>query len=219
MTATLLATITGIALADSLNPSLFVAQFYLLTTPDPVPRIVSYIAGVLAVNLGGGLLVLAGFRTLVGRYLAAVPPAVGWGLVLAAGLALLAFGLWYRPRASSEPARTPRSLRPAHTFLLGAAVMLNELTTALPYFVAIERITAAGLGVAGNVVAMLLYNAVFALPLIAFLAALLVHRQRFTAQIARVREATVRWIPAILRWGSVVVGVALTAWGTAGLLP
>ncbi|HEU4324350.1 MAG TPA: hypothetical protein VFS21_14450 [Roseiflexaceae bacterium] len=63
MSLALLATIGGIALLDSLNPSLFLAQFYLLTTARPVPRILSYIGGVVAANFLGGLLFLLPDRT------------------------------------------------------------------------------------------------------------------------------------------------------------
>ena len=138
MPIALLLSLIGIAALDSLNPTRFVAQFSLPATPRPAPRILAYIAGVLAVNVAGGALILGGLGTAITRALDALSGTLLHGLQLALGLACLIFGLWYRARAAAMgEARKPRSLRPIHAFALGAAVMLNEIT-ALPYFIAIE---------------------------------------------------------------------------------
>jgi hypothetical protein len=87
MTLTLLLTIIGIALFDSLNPSLFLAQLYLLTTQRPVLPVLSYIAGVLLVNLTGGVLVLSGMRALVASLLNTLSNDMLCGGQLVVGLA------------------------------------------------------------------------------------------------------------------------------------
>jgi len=202
MTATLFLSLLGIAFLDSLNPSLFLAQFYLLTTPRPVPRILSYIAGVLLVNFGGGLLILAGVRTLVANLLSSWSGDTLRGLQLALGLAILAFGLWFRIDAAEGEGRKPRSLQPIHTFALGMGVMLNELTTALPYFVAIERIAQAQLSAAGNLLALGAYNLVFGLPLLGFLLLVVTFRRRFASVLERVTRAVRLWMPRLVKWGS-----------------
>lgn len=209
MIAALLLPLVGIAMLDSLNPSLFVAQFYLLTTPRPVPRILSYIAGILAVNLGGGLLILGGMRRFVADLLALASPDLLHGLLFALGVGLIVFGLRSGATADESQAKQPRSLHPAHTFVLGMVVMLNELTTALPYFVAIERIAQAGLDHVGNFLALLLYNAVFALPLVAFLVLLVVFRQRFADQLGRVTRWVRVWTPRVVKYGALACGAAL----------
>lgn len=219
MTGALLAAVVGIALVDSLNPSLFVAQFYLLTTPRPVPRILAYIAGVLLANFGGGLLVLAGLRRVLAGALAAVSADVANAGLLLLGTAVLVFGLWYRaqPKPATE-AKRPRSLRAISAFGLGVVVMGNELTTAVPYFVALERITEAGLGLAGNLLALGLYNLVFAAPLFAFLALAVVYRGRFTSQLDRVNRWVLRWTPRIVKYGSIALGGGLVTFAGAALV-
>ena len=209
MTATLFLSLLGIAFLDSLNPSLFLAQFYLLTTPRPVPRILSYIAGVLLVNFAGGLLILAGVRTLVANLLGSWNGDTLRGLQLALGLAILAFGLWFRLDAAGGEAKKPRSLQPIHTFALGMGVMLNELTTALPYFVAIERIAQAQLSVAGKLLALGAYNLVFSLPLLGFLLLVVTFRRRFASVLERVTRAVQVWTPRLVKWGSVLIGAVL----------
>lgn len=210
MSLALTASLVGIALFDSLNPSLFLAQFYLIATPGPVPRLVSYIAGVLLVNFVGGVLLLGGAQAFIGSFLQNLGGGVLYGAQLVLGLALLLFGLRLKPKAGADPVvKTPRSLHPGHTFLLGMVVMLNEITTALPYFFAVERISQAQLSVPGDLFALVLYNLVFALPLVGFLALFMVYRQRFAARLEQVSRAVRVWTPRVVKYGSVAFGVVL----------
>ena len=219
MSLALTASLVGIALFDSLNPSLFLAQFYLIATPQPVPRLVSYIAGVLLVNFAGGLLLLNGVQALVGAFLQSLGGEVLYGAQLVLGLALLLFGAKVKAaiEVGGEP-KKPRSLRPAHTFLLGMAVMLNEITTALPYFIAVEQISRAQLSVPGDLFALLLYNLVFALPLVGFLLLFVVYRQRFAEQLERISREVQVWTPRVVKYGSVAFGAVLVVNSAAFLL-
>jgi cytochrome c biogenesis protein CcdA len=216
----LIASLIGIALFDSLNPSLFVAQFYLFTMPQPTPRIVSYIFGILAANYGGGVLLLTGFGTLLSGLLAQIPPVWSAGLQLGGGLALLVFGLWYKAAPQSEPEMThkPRSAGLLAAFAFGVFVMGQELTTALPYFVAIERIADAQLSVLNNLLALGLYNLIFALPLFAFLGLFVRFRQRFTAQLDRISAWMRVWMPRIVKYAALIVGVLLIVSGAGFFL-
>lgn len=210
MSATLMLSLAGIAALDSLNPSLFIAQFYLLTTTRPVPRIISYIAGIVLVNFVGGVLILSGARTLIVGWLSGLSTTTLYSGELLLGLAVLLFGLWLQVApAPTQSVKQPRSLRPLHTFALGMIVMLNEITTALPYFVAIERIVQAQLSVAGNLLSLLLYNLIFSLPLLLFLVLFVTLRQRFVAQLDRITRGVQRWTARVIRYGSIVFGALL----------
>lgn len=212
MSGALLAGLIGLALVDSLNPSLFIAQLYLLTTPRPLPRVLSYIVGVVAANFLGGMLILGGLRSVVTTFVLSVEPWMLRGGELVLGAGLLLFGVLMRiRRAPSETARKPRSLQPIHTFLLGFVVMGNELTTALPYFVALERLAQAQLDPFGNVIGLLLYNGIFALPLVGFLALYLGARQRFVAQIGRINQAITAWMPHLITYSLLLIGAVLIA--------
>jgi cytochrome c biogenesis protein CcdA len=212
MTAALVSSIMGIALLDSLNPSLFLAQFYLLTTPKPAWRIVTYIAGILVVNFVGGLLIFGGLRQVVTLLFDNLDVTLGFGLQLLLGAAALGFGIFYKVvRSAPEEGKQPKSLHPAQTFVFGMVVMINELTTALPYFVAIERLTEANLPALGTVGMLALYNLVFALPLFGFLAAFLMLRQQFLTQINRISEWVQVWTPRLFKWAAVLFGAVLVA--------
>jgi len=211
MTTALVASLISLAALDSLNPSLFVALFYLLTTIRPVLRILSYIAGVLVVNFFGGLLLFFGVRDTIGRLLDNLGNEILFGVQLLAGMALVIFGFVFKATSGSaqDVAKKLRSLSPAHTFLLGIVVMLNEITTALPYFVAIERIARAQMDTIDNLLALAGYNVVFSLPLFGFLALYVAYGQRFTSEINRLTQPVMIWTLRIIKYGSIVLGIPL----------
>jgi cytochrome c biogenesis protein CcdA len=219
MTLTLIFSMLGIAIVDSLNPSLFIAQFYLITTPKPIPRLISYVSGVLVVNFIAGILLLAGVRTLLTDFFNGLSPTtVSIGQLILGGLCV-GFGLWLKTTpAEAAEARKPHSLRPIHTFLLGMAVMLNEMSTALPYFVAIERLGSAGLGTIENLGMIVFYNLIFSLPLFGFIGAFVALRERFVRQLGAVSEWIRKWTPRLMKFGSLIFGLILIVVGLTELI-
>jgi cytochrome c biogenesis protein CcdA len=222
ITLGLLFTIVGIAFVDSLNPSLFVAQFYLLTTPKPSARVMSYVAGILLVNFLGGILILSGARVVIGEFFASLDLRVLYGVQLVVGIALLVFGLWMRIHHaaldSADQSPEPRSLRSIHTFIFGGVVMLNEITTALPYFVAIERIVEAQLSSVSVLLALVIYNAVFSLPLFGFLGLFLLYRERFAAQLDRISQWVHLVTRRVMKYGALALGGGLALNAVAFLI-
>jgi cytochrome c biogenesis protein CcdA len=218
MTGPLLASLVGIAFFDSLNPSLFVAQFYLLTTLRPVPRILSYIAGVLTVNFWGGVLLAAGLGAVFTAWFNTIPPSVIYSGIVILGVGLVGFGLWSRLEPAEPTLHKPRSLGLLHTYLLGVVVMLNELTTALPYFVAIERVVQAELSTLHSLLVLALYNLVFGLPLFVFVVLFVIYGRRFTSQLAGISGWLQRWLPRLIKIGALLLGGVLVVEGAAYFL-
>lgn len=210
MNIELILSIILIAVLDSLNPTLFISQLYLLTTPQPIVRTLSFITGILVVNFTGGLLILLGLRTVIGDFINTFTPSTLYGIQFLLGAGLIAFGMWYRAKkVTTSEHKPPLSLRPFFTFVLGMIVMLNEITTALPYFIAIERIVGANMGFGGNLAALVLYNFVFSLPLFGFVGLFLGYRQRFDGQITVINQWIARWTPRVLKYGALIFGILL----------
>lgn len=210
MTATLLLSIVGIGLLDSINPSLFIAQLYLLTTARPVSRVLSYIAGGVLTYFIGGVLILTGARALIVAWLAQSSPTLLYGLQLAVGLLILGFGVWLKTEAQTAEVRKPHSLTLTASFVLGIVVIGNEVTTALPYFVAIEQIAQANMALPQNLLLLFLYNVVFSLPLFFFLLIFLLFRQRWEGIIKRINQSIQHWMPRITKWLAIGFGALLT---------
>jgi cytochrome c biogenesis protein CcdA len=210
MTALILGML-GLALVDSVNPSLFVTQFYLLTTERPLPRMASYIAGVLLVNLAAGLVVLMGIQFFLVDLFAQITPRVWRSLELLAGLVLVGVGLAVRGRKGTErSARLPRSLHPLHTFLLGAVITMQEVVTAAPYLIAIERIAQAQLSLLENLLLLALYNAIYIAPLLIVIGVFVASGTRMLDRLARINRAISIWLPRLFGYVCLLAGAALT---------
>lgn len=208
MTAPLILSLAGLGLLDSFNPSLFIAQFFLLTTPKPTARVLAYIAGGVLAYFIGGLLILSGLSVVISNFIRDIPPNIGYALVIAIGIALLIFGVRLKTLDAGE-VKTPRSLAPIHCFFLGVVLIGNEVTTALPYFVALEQLASAGLDWGTNVLALIVYNGVFAVPMLLFLAAFLVYRERVVPHLEKIGAVMLRWAFRLIKWGSIMGGVLL----------
>lgn len=210
MTLTLLLSLAGIAVLDSFNPSLFVAQFYLFTTPRPVLRIAVYIVGIWTVNYGGGLLILSGVRAVVATWLDTLSPTTLYSLQLAIGIAALIFGLWYSTQPDDPgESKKLRSLGLLAAYGFGMTIMVNEISTAMPYFVALERLAQAALPLAQTLLILAIYNLIFSLPLWIFLGLFVAYRARFSAQIESINQWMQKWTPRLVKYAAIAFGLLL----------
>lgn len=221
MSIALLLPLLGIALIDSFNPSLFIAQFILLATLRPTVRVITYIAGLLVVNFAAGLLLFTGVQAVIGQFFTALP-ATTWFIgqaIIGALLLITGIVVWRKwqtapPASTSEGiagGRQPGSLHPVATFGFGMVVMINEMTTALPMFAAVERMNAAGVSTGEAALLLVAYNIVFALPLFGFLAAYLKLRQRFTDRMDAISRGVRNWSVRITIALCLVIGVIALA--------
>lgn len=211
--------VTSIALADSVNPSTIVPALWLASAPN-ARGVASYALGVFVVYLAGGLVLVFGpGPSLIASLHHAGGPAEH-ALQAAGGILVLgfAFALWRsRDRVSGE-ARTRRSYTRASAFALGAGIMAVELPTAFMYFGAISAVLAARLAAPAEISLLLVYNALFAAPLLALLLARRLAGKRADAWIASA-EAIVRRVGALaLATVATAAGMALLAFGLDGLL-
>ena len=161
--------VVSIGLADSVNPSTIAPALYLAAGEGAVRRVVSFGAGVFVVYLVGGLVVTIGPGRLLVDALPTPDAHVRHLLELALGAAALAVAvvLWFeRERVARRFARPPSRPRGA-AFALGATIMAVELPTAFPYFAVIAAVAASRRSLVVQAALIVLFNAVFVLPLCA----------------------------------------------------
>jgi len=188
VTAGLVWGLVGLALLDSLNTStLLVVVVVLLLARRPVLSAWLYLAGAV-----GSFLLLA-----LGLYLGAsgAAAAVAGGTLLVRRVALLLvavlLGVLAVRRLRERPRRAldlPRWFSPATAAVVGVLATLADLPTAFPLFLAVERLTAAGVERGDGVLAVLGYTAVYALPALVALLVVSVLRERLRPGLARVRD-------------------------------
>lgn len=208
-TSALLASVVAIAAIDSINPNAMAMQVYLLSTPKPVARSIAFILGDFTAAWLAGLLLVFGIARAIARLFNSLDGVIYvLQFILGAVLIFLGYNLatFIKPQAQVN---RPRSLKPLHTFVLGLTMAFVEAPTALPYLVAIERITRANLPLHQVIGVLTLYNVIFVLPLTGLLGIYFLLRERSTHLIQRINRAVVAWSPKIIRVVLIVLGLAL----------
>lgn len=207
----LLAYLVAIAALDSLNPTTTAIQIYLLSTPKPVPRSVSFITGVFITYWTAGLAVTLGASQLTIN-LPGLPPLQMYTLQLIIGIVLLLVG-WNLNKLAvdSQEAKRPAQLTIAQTFLFGSAATLWDFPTALPYLAAIERIVRSQFDLFTTMGILAIYNIIFVLPLIVLLGLYIYLGERSTSLMHRFNRSIQKWGPKILRVLLIGLGILLIA--------
>lgn len=196
MTLGLFTTLLLLALLDSLNPITIAGAVFLLLTPRPVPRTVTFIVGACLAYFAGGALLYLGLGAVFERVLGYLSGAWVHVLLVGVGVALVAAAVWMErspPREGSSGKGRIKGLHPAVTFLIGANVTASDLPTAFPLIAGVERMTSAGLETPAALAALAFYVLVYALPLLLLLAGYLLLRGRSTTFLQAAERAMNRW--------------------------
>ena len=207
--------LTPIALFDSTSfiPLCLVFLIALLAGPRPVLSSMAHIAGVLAINVLCGLLLLFGLQSVfdqINAYAVRVwndPSTEELILQILLGLLACGFGLrMARGGKARETEAAPGGMSPAQAFLAGTGLVIVSLPGALPYFAAIDLILRADFGLLHQTTALLFYNFVFVLPLIALVGLRLALGARNPGLLGAVK----RYFD---KWGGRLIGAALLVLG------
>ena len=211
MTLALVASVLGIAVVDSVNPSALAMTAYLLTLDDPLARVRAYLAGIALLYLAIGCVVVFVLGSAVGGVLEALSsPAAGIGLQAVLGVAAFAMGvsaLRRRRRPTARP--TPAVPTVGRAFALGLIVTAVEATTALPYLGALALVVRADASALATVALLVAYTAVFVLPpVVLVITAQTRSGQRLVARLRRPRRRHGA-LPITLGSAGAVVGAGL----------
>ena len=215
--------VVGIALADSLNPSLIVAAVYLALGPNPVRGTLAFSLAALAVTLAGGVVVAVGLGDLILSLLPKLSRTLKYELMTALGVAIVLGGavIWWR--RDSLAASEPPSRREAADSGGGSAVVLGvgiagvELLTAFPYFAAIALVVGSSVSTGSKVFLLVLYNVIYVLPLFAIVIVRAALGDRAETVLAPVGDwIAMRW-PIVVAPLAGVAGVALTIYAIVQL--
>lgn len=215
----LLAVVASIGLADSLNPSTIAPALYLASGPQPRRHVLQFTVGVFFVYFLGGLVLDFGPGHLLLSLLHHPHRRLAYTLEVVAGVAMLtaaAFVWGYRDRLAARTMPTPKS-NGRSSALLGATITAVELPTAFPYFAAIAAIVGSGVGPVGQVVALLLFNVCFVLPLMGIFVTLEVAGERAQRVLAHARASLEAHWPAVLAVVALLAGTFAILIGASGL--
>ena len=217
----LIALVVSIAAADSLNPSTLAPALFFAIGAHGRRDVATFAIGVFGVSLAGGLALMFGpGQALLTHVTKPSPHTVHVIEILAGGAALPAAALLWQFRAHVG-ARLARKQQPSgrSAWLLGAGIMGVELPTAVPYFAAIAAIVDSGHHDETQILLLLLYNLVFAAPLVLLFLVPELTGKRGAVIAARARVQLDRWAPRVAPaalGGACAVLLALGAIGLSG---
>jgi cytochrome c biogenesis protein CcdA len=213
--------VVSIAAADSINPSTVVPALYLASRPG-ARGLASFTAGVFAVYLAGGVILVLGPGPAAIAALRSVGPQVEHVTEAAVGVVLVATALvlWRRRRrpVTGERPQRARMRSPASAFALGAGISAVELPTAFMYFGAVSAILDSSAGIGAQLSLVVVYNALFVLPLLLILIVRLVAGEAGEARLGATGAWLRRTAPLALALVAAVAGTALLGVGTTGIL-
>lgn len=215
-------TVVLIALPDSVNPSLILGALYQAAGDRRTRRTAAFTAAAVLVTLAGGLLIAFGLADLVLSIVPKPSAELKYAVLAVVGLGLMVGGavIFLRRRTISlrQSGTADRAARRGGSATaMGAGIAGIELLTAFPYFAAIAVIVGTSTSTGGRVALLVLYNVVYALPLIGIVAVCVAMGHRADAFLERMRTlAMTRW-PFVAAPLAVAVGAGLAAYGVARL--
>lgn len=218
----LIALVISIAAADAVNPSTLVPALYIAAGPRALTRVLRFSVGVLGVELGVGLGLIFGPGELILDLVPHPEPVVEDWLQVGAGSVLLLLGLlaWrFRGRlARRRSSGTDRDPPARSSLLLGAGIVGLGMPTNVAYLGAITTIIGSGRDLVTQLLLLLIYDAVFVLPLAAILAVLALMPRRAERLLGGLRDLIqTRAVPGLIAVLLIAGGFVLTL-GVTGLL-
>jgi hypothetical protein len=211
---TLLATIVGLALVDSLNPtSVSVAGYLAIASRRSALHV--FIATVYATYLAVALVLTLGVGPAVQSVIKGAPNSVIPVLQLGVGVLLVLKGV-HTWRAWSAR-QVDGGLNPRAACVLGVAATAMDLPTATPLIIAAGLIVVANLDVVTQVGLVLIYVLVYVAPLVGMAA---VRRGLVSVRVpitARARESVARMKPILFAGMPIAVGCVLGGRGILAL--
>jgi cytochrome c biogenesis protein CcdA len=138
---------------------------------------------------------------------------------IVAGVVLIVAALivWHRRGRLARRGLPQANPETRSSVWLGAGITAVELPTAFPYFAAIAAIVGSGFGPINQLVALIVFNVCFVLPLIAIIATLVFAGDNAERILARWRGFLQRRWPAVLAGLILVVGLVALVFGASGL--
>jgi Sap, sulfolipid-1-addressing protein len=187
--AILIPTIIGLALLDALNPFSIAALVYLLGASRPIRDGLLFSAGTYFSYLLGGLLLLAGWQSVLNL----VAPIFPWwslaALEIVGGTGLLLIGVWLWKKSQSGTAfAPPRGLGWFSILAFAVTSTIADLSSAIPYFGAVNVLLLEGsLSYLDRALYLALYCVFYCSPLIVMVGARVFFHQQSDAMFFAVR--------------------------------
>ena len=234
MNPTLLITLFGIALLDSINPSAVVVTVAQLScSKKPVANCLAYIFGIYITYLFLGISIYSFYSAFGNSFkidfnslinFIDQPPLWAFYLQLVIGISLIVYSIYYfKPRIEEvndkkfTPVESKSSL--ASSFLLGITVTGVEASTALPYFGAISTLYISNLGFFRSLILLIIYNIIFVLPPLMLVLMYKTFSYKFEESVSKIKSILAKYTHIVLKYGFIILGIYLSIESIYNILP
>lgn len=238
----LLATTIITSAADSLNPVAITQQFVLQGMVKRPSHIWFFILATGITNFIGGLMVYFGLSVFIASAVDFIMDQFGAGIFifeLIVGIVFLGIALYLICRRRLKPNVKPvdikkesaveleekaqlslkiKSVTPPALFVLGVIATIAELTTALPYFAFLGVLLNYELNVMTAVLVLLLYNFIYASPLMVLYFVYRKKQTLFESFYLLVKGLMKRWSAILLPFVFIAIGGFFTFYATTALM-
>ena len=175
-----------ILLTDVFNPVLFIFMVYAAGTRRPVVASAAMLLGHTVTYFVVGIGIAVGLGRISERL--ANPLSIDFVIQFVIALVLLWLALRTRKDTGKRPDEQTPEFTPWSAFGFGAIVNIIGIPFAVPYFAAIGQFLKSDLSTGGVLVALLLYNLVYALPFLMIPVMTAVMGERSKPILARVNN-------------------------------
>ena len=204
-----LASVFGLALIDSINPSALLVTLFLLAGHSPGRRILIYISTIFVVSLTLGIVLMLGLDLLLNNMRGLIDSSVVHAVQLAVGALMLLYALAAPDKKTNSTPALPKQYSTTALILLGLTVTLMEAPTAIPYLAAISILISAELSIMQWLPILIIYNFIFITPPLLLLLLQTLLGERIKARL----DSFQRWLTGAARegflWSVGIVGFLL----------
>ena len=198
-----------ILLSDVLNPVLFTFMVYAAGSKRPVIASGAMLLGHTTAYFVGGIVLAIGLERISERL--ANPKTIDFVVELIIAILLLWLVLRVRKDTGKRPDEQTPAFTPWSAFAYGAVVNIIGIPFAVPYFAAIGQFLKSDLNTGGVLLALLLYNLVYALPFLMIPVMTAVMGERSKPILARINNFMERVSAYLMPVLLGIVGLALLA--------
>ncbi len=207
LSLSIIVSIAGLALVDSINPVELLAGIFLFTTKKPIGRFLPYIIGIFFFHFLIGFALYYTFHFILDLKIFD-SQIFDRSIELIGGILLVILGVLMKKHNQST-AKTILDPKPLYTFLLGIGITASALPTSAAYFSALGIIANDKLGLSSLSFLLLLYNIIFVVPLVVLLIIYLIFKDKSQKIFESVRNFISHRLNAGLKVIFILVGLFL----------
>lgn len=198
--------ITGLAFADSINPSTLAIGLYLLLHRKYARKVLFFMSGIFSSYYAFGLVLGLGFDRFLHQLWQQRHPLLTV-LYIIIGVTIIIYGLLLKRRPQASMRLQSTSVISAHSaFGLGTLATLLDLPTAFPYLGALSLIGSLSRNFGEAALLLLAYNVIVILPLMLLLVLRMALHKRSRATMKHVSDTILAWEQPVLSVSLIIIG-------------